>query len=558
MQRMTSDYPVIRCDRDLRITYMNSAAERILNYVGINSNSALNHSISVISNTLVEKRSEYNNTSQITELLHIGNEWCEAIINRLEDTNGNFDGIYLNLNIVTDRVNGEQAVAMAQQSINEIISSASKGDLSKRIDVTQFSGFYRDLAASINGLMDNINTPINELVNSLSTFESGDLTKSMNGQYEGSFATMQKSYNASINNLKELVTNIKQSTSRVYDATNEISAGSTDLSSRTEQQASNLEETAASMEELTKTVQENSNKAQEAEALSGDAKGVAERGGVEIENVTRAMQDIENSSSKISDIIGVIDDIAFQTNLLALNAAVEAARAGDAGKGFAVVAAEVRALAGRSAVASKEIKDLIVSSSEHVSTGTKMVTTFQESLKGIIEFVNTVGDIINSFAISSSEQAKGIGEVNSAVTQMDEMTQQNAALVEENTAAIHSLVDQARQLDALISHFKTGNSSEGRPTIQPAEAQQNRMIASSAPTKPAPKPSNTGFTKSASNSTQSKQSSPQKPSNAKQASSTKGKTDTKNENQGAAKPKVETYTKGKKSSSDFESGWEEF
>lgn len=454
MQKMTSDYPVIRCDRELRITYMNEAASNILNRLGINAQSALNQSVSTIGSRFIENRSQYTIADQTTELLQIGKDWCEAIVNKLEDTSGNFDGIYINLNVVTERVNNENAVALAQSSINEMISAASKGDLSKRIDVSQFSGFYRDLANSINGLMDNINAPINELIGSISNFASGDLTKHMDGEYEGAFAEMQQSYNTSISKLREVVGHIKESTGGVYTATNEISSGSTDLSTRTEQQASNLEETAASMEEITKMVQENSSKAQEAGVLAVDAKRVAEQGGAEIVNVTQAMQDIQTSSSKISDIIGVIDDIAFQTNLLALNAAVEAARAGDAGKGFAVVASEVRALAGRSAVASKEIKDLIVSSSAQVQTGTKLVTTFQESLHGIIDFVNKVADIIESFSVSSDEQAKGISEVNAAVSQMDEMTQQNAALVEENTAALQSLLQQARQLDSLISHFK--------------------------------------------------------------------------------------------------------
>ena len=302
---------------------------------------------------------------------------------------------------------------------------------------------------------------IAESVEVLQKLSAGNLTSKMMGDYKGTFKEIKGSLNTTIERLYDMVRDINESASSVNSAASEISAGSTDLSQRTEEQASSLEETAASMEQITGTVKQNSTNASSANELSTKANKVAMDGGKVVEEAVSAMGSIEASSKKISDIIGVIDEIAFQTNLLALNAAVEAARAGDAGKGFAVVASEVRSLAGRSASASKEIKALINESADQVQTGAKLVNQAGDTLRNIVSSVQQVAQIVSDIASASQEQATGIDEVNSAITQMDEVTQQNAALVEENTAAAQSLVEQAKALEKLMSFFTLDENDEG-------------------------------------------------------------------------------------------------
>lgn len=301
---------------------------------------------------------------------------------------------------------------------------------------------------------------IKEAIQVLNDLATGNLTNKMSYEYKGAFASIKTALNSTIDKLIETVYNIKQSAEAVKTASAEISAGSLDLSQRTEEQASSLEQTAASMEQITGTVRANTQNAQQAATLAGEASEIAENGGSVVNNAVAAMSKIEDSSQKISDIIVVIDEIAFQTNLLALNAAVEAARAGEAGKGFAVVASEVRALAGRSAEASKEIKTLISASSEQVKSGASLVNKAGTTLKEIVESVRKVNGIIANIANASGEQASGIDEINGAIAQMDEVTQQNAALVEQNTAAAQSLTEQATTLEHLIAFFRVNNDSQ--------------------------------------------------------------------------------------------------
>ena len=312
--------------------------------------------------------------------------------------------------------------------------------------------FCTDITDAVVTRLEN-ERGISECDDVLTGVADGVLTKRMEGDYVGAFKEIKVAVNATIEKLSEMVSQIIDSAKSVNEAASEISSGSTDLSQRTEEQASSLEETAASMEEITGTVKQNSINAANANDLSRKASKVAADGGKVVEDAVVAMGAIEHSSKKISDIIGVIDEIAFQTNLLALNAAVEAARAGDAGKGFAVVASEVRSLAGRSASASKEIKALISESAVQVQTGAGLVKQAGDTLKNIVDSVQQVAGIVSEIATASQEQAIGIDEVNTAITQMDEVTQQNAALVEQNTAAAQSMVEQARSLEQLMSFF---------------------------------------------------------------------------------------------------------
>lgn len=373
-----------------------------------------------------------------------------------------------------------------EEEINEVVEATSQGDFTKRLNTDGKEGFMLNLSNGINKIGEISHKGLTETVSVLTSLSKGDLTKQIEGDYQGTFDEIKQSLNGTIKQLKKTVGTIKESASSVNSASSEISAGSKDLSERTEQQASTLEETAASMEEITGAVRQNTENSNNANNLANSAKEVAEKGGNVVEEAVTAMGGITESSQKISDIINVIDDIAFQTNLLALNAAVEAARAGDAGKGFAVVASEVRSLAGRSAAASKDIKALINESSDQVKSGSNLVNQAGETLKEIVKSVTDVAAIISDIASASSQQATGIEEINSAVAQMDEMTQQNAALVEENTAAAQSLVDQAYELDQLISFFTFEEDEEsGAP-----KAVKTAAAANSAPAtpKPAPKP----------------------------------------------------------------------
>ena len=258
--------------------------------------------------------------------------------------------------------------------------------------------------------------------------------------------------------VSEIVTSVKGASREVLRGAEEISQGNVNLSQRTEEQSSSLEETASSMEEMTTTVKQNADNAGQANQLAMAARDQAEKGGAVVSQAVKAMADINDASKKIADIIGVIDDIAFQTNLLALNAAVEAARAGEQGRGFAVVASEVRSLAGRSATAAKEIKELIQDSVKKVEDGSVFVTQSGQTLEKIVASVKKVSDIVAEIAAASREQSSGIEQVNRAVMQMDEMTQQNAALVEQATAASQVMAEQARQLASLMERYNSGDS----------------------------------------------------------------------------------------------------
>jgi methyl-accepting chemotaxis protein len=295
----------------------------------------------------------------------------------------------------------------------------------------------------------------------------GDLTRTMEGQFDGEFGILRDAVVQSMNNLRDIVQQITEAVSLIGSASKQIAAGNTDLSSRTEQQAASLEETASSMEELSSTVKQNAENAKQANQLAAAASDVAIKGGEVVNDVVHTMSDINDSSRKIVDIISVIDGIAFQTNILALNAAVEAARAGEQGRGFAVVASEVRNLAQRSAAAAKEIKQLISDSVEKVEGGTKLVEQAGQTMEEIVSSVKRVTDIMGEIAAASAEQSSGIDQVNLAITQMDEVTQQNAALVEEAAAAATSLEEQAQGLADSVGVFKLDHQDNVRKLGSP-------------------------------------------------------------------------------------------
>ncbi|WP_295899306.1 aerotaxis transducer Aer2 [uncultured Vibrio sp.] len=369
----------------------------------------------------------------------------------MHDGDGTYIGPALQWEDITEQQDG-------QRQVESLIQKAIAGDLTERIDTTVYAGFMKELGDGVNNLLDTLVKPLGECIDVMSDVADGNLKESMSDEYNGEFGRLANAVNTSIVNLRNMAEKITTSSARVATASTEIADGNDDLSQRVEAQAANLEETAASMEEMTATVRQNADNAKGANDLADDAATKAGKGGAVVGQAVEAMSDINNASKKIADIIGVIDEIAFQTNLLALNAAVEAARAGEQGRGFAVVAGEVRNLAQRSAAAAKEIKGLINDSVEKVDEGTRLVDESGATLKEIVDAVAKVTELIAQIASSSVEQSTGIDEINRAIATMDEMTQQNASLVEETSAASQSLKDEGKVLLNLMNFFTTDNN----------------------------------------------------------------------------------------------------
>jgi methyl-accepting chemotaxis protein len=313
---------------------------------------------------------------------------------------------------------------------------------------------------------------VRSLADGLGQVAGGDLTVRLDAGFTETYAQIRDDFNATVAQLQDTIRAIATATREVADTAAEISSSTTGLSQRTEEQAAGLQETTASMEQISATVRKNAENAQEANRFAAGTREVADRSGAVVAQAVSAMARIEESSGKISDIIGVIDEIARQTNLLALNAAVEAARAGEAGRGFAVVASEVRSLAQRSSQAAKDIKDLITNSSGQVQEGVELVNRAGASLSEIVESIKKVAEIVSEIASASAEQSTGIGQVNTALTQMDELTQQNSALVEENASAAKALEQQSQGMDERVAFFRVGDVSPAVSTSQPAARQQ--------------------------------------------------------------------------------------
>ena len=384
------------------------------------------------------------------------------------------------------RTEAERQAAMAQMAdefqaiVGGIVQAAAAGDFSKRVALEGKTGMVLNVGTLINTLCDNVAAALHDIVQMLSSLADGDLDQRITTDYRGDFAALKDNANRAAERVGTTIAEIKKAAREVTNASAEISTSTMDLSQRTEEQAASLEETSATMEQISATVKKNADNAQQANQSTGRASDVADRGGDVVSKAVAAMAQIEASSGKIADIIGVIDEIARQTNLLALNAAVEAARAGDAGRGFAVVASEVRTLAQRSSQAAKDIKDLITNSNGKVREGVDLVNKAGSALGEIVAAIKDVAGLVAGIAGASSEQARGVEQINKALAQMDEATQQNSALVEQNAATAKALESQAKAMDDRVAFFKV--AAAAAPT--PAAARPVAAGAKAAPVKP--------------------------------------------------------------------------
>ena len=416
-------------------------------------------------------------TSTYTANLEVGGSFLRVIASPVINEHNERLGAVAEWHDRTAEVTVEREVA-------SIVEGALRGDFEQRLTLDGKQGFFRQLAEGLNKLSDTTSTGLNDVAGALQAMAQGDLTRKIEAEYQGIFGQLKDDTNTTVARLCEVIGRIKEATEAINTASQEIAAGNQDLSSRTEEQASSLEETASAMEELNSTVKLNADNAKHAQELAQATSTAAARGGEMVKGVVTTMNGIQGSSKKISDIIGVIDSIAFQTNILALNAAVEAARAGEQGRGFAVVATEVRNLAQRSATAAKEIKTLIAESVEQVEGGVGLVQQAGESIDKVVEGFQEVAGLITEIAGASREQSSGIEQTTQAVSQMDEVTQQNAALVEEAAAAAESLEEQARGLVQAVSMFKLPGGG-GRLAATPVRTipQQPKLTGGQAASK---------------------------------------------------------------------------
>lgn len=448
--------PVLMFDTSLRVAYINDAAKAMFDrgeaqirncLPGFSASRVLGEGPEYLYKDGAHMRHVLAGLEAVrTDDVELGERSYRVTVSPVVDAQGERLGIVAEWHDRTDEV-------AVEKEVNEIVQAAKEGRLDQRIDLSNKEGFIEGLSEGVNELVGVSERVITDTVDALGRIARGDLTQKMEGEYSGLFAQLKSDVNATLDQLCHVVQQIQDGSTSVANAAAKIATGNSELSMRTEQQAASLEETAAAMEQMTATVRGTADNVKQADELVMQARQQAQEGGDVVGQAVEAMAGINEASDRISNIIGVIDEISFQTNLLALNAAVEAARAGEQGRSFAVVASEVRDLAGHSAKAAKEIKELIHDSGRQVEKGSELVNRSGEALTAIVESVEKVTTIMNEISAASSEQADGIEQVSSSVTAMDEGTRQTAHMVDEVNHASSSMGEEARHLQELMAFF---------------------------------------------------------------------------------------------------------
>ncbi len=469
VERATTN--VMMADENLNIVFMNASQEKMLRAAEADLKKVLGNfdvsnlmgkNIDVFHKNPSHQRNLLANlTTSYSTQIKVGPRTFDLFANPAFSKSGQ------RLGTTIEWVDRTVELAIAEE-IKQIIDGASKGNLNTRLNLDGKKDFFLDVSQGVNNLVEVVNKVVSDLAHNIKLLAGGDLTATITSDYEGLFKQLKDDFNATTEKLSEIMGNIKAISADVSDNADEMAEGSSGLASRAEQQASTLEETAASMEELTSTVKTNAESAKEASAAAINTRTIAEKGSKVANDAGHAMEKINESSRKITEIINVIDEIAFQTNLLALNAAVEAARAGDAGRGFAVVAQEVRTLAQRSAKSSKDIKALIDDSSKQVGDGVDLVKTAVTSLQQIYDAINGVSETVGQIASASSEQATSLDELNQAVMEMDSMTQQNASMAQQSRTVAQVMQEKSAELADMVSFFKIDEQDVERFTRRPA------------------------------------------------------------------------------------------
>ncbi|MEM7041478.1 MAG: methyl-accepting chemotaxis protein [Pseudomonadota bacterium] len=469
---------VMLADKKLEVIYVNRVLQELLVHAQSEMREALPHfdanrlvgfSIDGFSQNPSEQRASLASlTSSYQTEMTFGARVFSVVYSPILGPTGERLGTVMEWQDLTN----ERAV---EAEVDDVVAAVVAGDFTRRLGLEGKDGFMRKLAESINQLSTVVDQATGDLADMLAAMAQGELTHRMKSAYEGRLGQLKDNANQMADRLTDIVDQVKTASVTVKNASAEISTGTEDLSNRTEQAASSLEETAAASEQMSVTVKHNAESAKEAAELAETANQIAIQGGSVAEQAVTAMGEIDGSAQKITDIIGVIDEIAFQTNLLALNASVEAARAGEAGKGFAVVAQEVRQLAQRSAQAADDIKTLITESNRQVKSGVELVNQAGESLAQILKSTSQVTTIVHGISSATQQQSAGVQEISGSIANMDEMTQQNSALVEESAASARSLAGEAMKLTDLMGFFELG----GKPARQNSQARPVPASASS-------------------------------------------------------------------------------
>lgn len=455
---------IMVADEDLNITYMNDSILRTLKNVEADIQKMLPH---FRADDLIGKNIDifHVNPAHQRKLLKelrdtyvasltLGELHLQIIVNPIWDIDGKRDGFVTEWKDVSQEVKLEKMQAAVENNLKTMVEKAAMGHIGEQIDVSALDGFIHDLGLQINHMSKAIAEANQNIADVIIELSKGNLTNRVTGDFEGGLGEIKDAINTSLDNLSSTLAEVDNAVHEIATDMRETSQRNEDLSSRIQQQAASIEETAATMEEMTSTIRNNASNAKQADQLTTQASEKTQQGAKIMSQTIEAMEEIKTSSEQIEQIIGLIDSIAFQTNLLALNAAVEAARAGEHGRGFAVVAGEVRALAGKSADAAKEIKDLIDRSVGKIQQGTKLAQDSGDSLTQINEAIAQVTTIVAEIASSSNEQAQGVEQLNQAIASLDSNTQENALLIEDSARSVATIEQQTASLVERMQQFR--------------------------------------------------------------------------------------------------------